>query len=45
MCIINPYRVVVVVIVNIAVATTDVVLGAKNAICLLVFNYSKFVYN
>ena len=44
MCIINPYRVVVVVvIVNIAVATTDVVLGAKNAICLLVFNYAIFV--
>ena len=39
MCVINPYRVVVVVvIVNIAVATTDVVLDAKNAICLLVFN-------
>lgn len=29
----------VVVIVNIAVATTGVVLNAKSAICLLVFNY------
>jgi len=29
--------------VNIAVATTDVVLGMKDAICLFVFNYDAYV--